>query len=302
MKARSERSMVYNPFYEKQVGINHDQELIDRALEGGSAELESLVLRHQSWIYNIALGMTCDASDAEDITQEILIKMITSLATYDRTRAAFRTWLYRIVANHVISKRRCRKEEAFSSLMSGDAYHEYVESIADEKAGRSPEHTALVREARNTCVAGMLLCLDKRQRFVFILGAVFGVDDAVGSEILEISRENFRKILSRSRKKLSHFFANTCSLVNENNPCTCARWIEPMKKLSLIRQEQDGDPAAVKSIAEVVRGRAREYCDLYDREMVGLYRDLPFSEPPDMMSWIRNAIKSDQFKGLMDLN
>jgi RNA polymerase sigma factor (sigma-70 family) len=293
---------VYNPFSEKQDLISQDQELIGKALEGGSAELESLLLRHQAWIYNIALGMTCDASDAEDITQEILIKMITSLSTYDRTKASFRTWLYRIVANHVLSKRRCRKEEVFSSLMTGDAYHEYVEGIADEKAERSPEHTALAREARNTCVAGMLLCLDKRQRLVFILGAVFGVDDAVGSEILEISRENFRKILSRSRNKLSNFFANTCSLVNEKNPCTCSRWVGPMKKLSLIRREQDGDPAAVKSIAEVVKGRAREYCELYDREMVGLYRDLPFSNPPDMMSWIRKAIKSDQFKGLMELN
>jgi len=280
--------------------MDRDQELIDRALLGGRAELESLILRHQAWIYNIALGMTLDASEAEDITQEILIKMITSLATYDLTRARFRTWLYRIVANHVLSQRRGRKEEVFSSLVTGEAYHEYVESIPDENVEHWPENETLSREARNTCVAGMLLCLDKRQRFVFILGAVFGVNDAVGSEIMEISRENFRKILSRSRSKLSNFFANTCSLVDEDNPCRCSRWIAPMQKLSLIGQ--GSGKASSRPISEVIQERAREYCDLYDREMIRLYRSLPFAEPPDMVSWIRKAVSSDEFKGLMDLN
>jgi RNA polymerase sigma factor (sigma-70 family) len=291
---------VYNPFIEKQDGMDRDQELIDRVLQGERAELESLILRHQAWIYNIALGMTLDASEAEDITQEILIKMITSLSAYDKTRAAFRTWLYRIVANHVLSRKRCRKEEVFSSLMTGDAYHEYVESIPDERAEHSPENKALSREARNTCVAGMLLCLDKRQRLVFILGAVFGLNDATGSEILDMSRANFRKILSRSRSKLSNFFADTCSLVNENNPCTCSRWVAPMQKLSLIGQA--GGTVSSRPISEVIQDRARGYCDLYDREMIRLYRSLPFAEPPDMVSWIRQAISSDEFKGLMELN
>jgi RNA polymerase sigma factor (sigma-70 family) len=301
-KTRMREAAVYNPFIERQNGTDRDQELIEGVLQGGSAELESLILRHQAWIYNIALGMTLDASEAEDITQEILIKMITSLSTYDRTKASFRTWLYRIVANHVLSQRRGKKEEAFSSLVTPDAYHEYVESIPDEKAEHSPEHKALSREARNTCVAGMLLCLDKRQRLVFILGAIFGLNDATGSEILDMSRDNFRKILSRSRSKLSNFFASTCSLVNEKNPCTCSRWVEPMQKLSLIGREGPGGTATFRPISEVVQDRARQCLDLYDREMIRLYRNLPFAEPPDMVSWIRKAIATDQFRTLMDLN
>jgi len=75
---------VYNPFNEQQDLKSTDQDLIDKALPGGGAELESLILRHQAWIYNIALGMTCDMLEAEDATQEILVKMITALATYIR--------------------------------------------------------------------------------------------------------------------------------------------------------------------------------------------------------------------------
>lgn len=293
---------MHNPFIEKQDANQGDQDLIDQALAGGSSDLENLILRHQAWIYNIALGMTCDAVEAEDITQEILVKMITSLATYDRRKAAFRTWLYRIVANHVLSQKRMKKEEVFSSLVGSDGYHQYIESIADEKADREPENKALTREARNTCLAGMLLCLDKRQRLVFILGAVFGVNDSMGSEILELSRDNFRKILSRSRSKLSYFFTSKCSLVNEKNPCRCSRWVGPMQKLSLIGQDDTGKRFLSQRIAEVVAGHAIEFQELYDREVVGLYRELPFAEPPDMISWIRRAITSDQFKGLMDLN
>ncbi|MRR38046.1 RNA polymerase sigma factor, partial [bacterium] len=134
---------MHYPFREKMDEGQQDLELIARALAGGSADLESLILRHQAWIYNIALGMTCDVSEAEDITQEILVKMITSLATYDRTRAAFRTWLYRIVTNHVLSRRRLKKEESFSSLVSPENYHAYVESIPDTVEDRGPENKAL---------------------------------------------------------------------------------------------------------------------------------------------------------------
>ncbi len=293
---------VYNPFMERQIGIAEDQDLIERALTGSGADLENLILRHQAWIYNIALGMTCDVTASEDITQEILIKMITALATYDPNKAAFRTWLYRIVANHILSQRRCKKEEVFSSLINEEAYHEYVESIPDKKAENTPENTALSREARNTCLAGMLLCLDKRQRLVFILGAIFGVNDAVGAEILEMSRVNFRKILSRSRSKLGNFFTSKCSLVNDKNPCRCSRWVEPMKRLDLIGKTDKERPAPFMRIAQVVQGRTRELHELYDKEVVGLYRELPFAQGPDMVSWIRRAIATDQFKGLMDLH
>ncbi len=161
---------------------------------------------------------------------------------------------------------------------------------------------ALSREARNTCLAGMLLCLDKRQRLVFILGAIFGVNDAVGAEILEMSRVNFRKILSRSRSKLGNFFTSKCSLVNDKNPCRCSRWVEPMKRLDLIGKTDKERPAPFMRIAQVVQGRTRELHELYDKEVVGLYRELPFAQGPDMVSWIRRAIATDQFKGLMDLH
>jgi RNA polymerase sigma factor (sigma-70 family) len=57
-----------------------------------------LIARHQAWIYNIVLRMVYNPYDAEDATQEILIKLLNSLSTFEG-RSQFRMWLYRIVVN-----------------------------------------------------------------------------------------------------------------------------------------------------------------------------------------------------------
>jgi RNA polymerase sigma factor (sigma-70 family) len=97
-----------------------DDELTARAMSGNRQALEELVVRYQPWIYNIAFRMVLVREDAEDITQEIVIKMLTKLSTYDPGKASFRTWLYRIVANHVINMKTRGYEKA---ALSFEAYH-----------------------------------------------------------------------------------------------------------------------------------------------------------------------------------
>src|SRR4030067_343559 len=97
-----------NPFQEKFEEDVNDSTYVTRSLHGDGDALEALVLRHQSWIYNIAFSMMNEIHDAEDATQEVLIKVITKLSTYDPGKASFRTWLYRIVVNHIINMRENR--------------------------------------------------------------------------------------------------------------------------------------------------------------------------------------------------
>jgi hypothetical protein len=70
-----------------------DDELVGQAKSGDRPALEKLVLRHQAWIYNIAVRMVFDPHDAEEVTQEVLIKVITRLSTF-QGESKFRTWLY----------------------------------------------------------------------------------------------------------------------------------------------------------------------------------------------------------------
>ena len=81
----------------------------------------------------------------------------------------------------------------------------------------------LIDESRISCTSAMLLCLDREQRLVYVLGEIFGVTDAVGAELLETSRDNFRQKLARARRDLHSFMQDRCGLVNTANPCRCAR-------------------------------------------------------------------------------
>src|SRR5687767_12016653 len=100
---------MFNPFIERDESDGSDAVLVEQSLAGDRESLERLVLRHQAWIYNIAVRMVFDPHDAEEVTQEVLVKVVTKLGTY-KGESAFRTWLYRIAANHVLSMKRRRAE------------------------------------------------------------------------------------------------------------------------------------------------------------------------------------------------
>src|SRR3954470_21272960 len=101
--------MIANPLSDSET-VDVDAGLVADAQAGSRDALEQLIARHQSWIYNIVLRMVYHPHDAEDITQEILIKVVTKLSTFER-RSSFRTWLYRIAVNHVLNMKRTRAEE-----------------------------------------------------------------------------------------------------------------------------------------------------------------------------------------------
>ena len=71
---------------------HEDESLVLRARSGDRQALEDLVHRHQAWIYNIAVRMLHHPQDAEDATQEILIKVLTRLASFEG-RSSCRTVL-----------------------------------------------------------------------------------------------------------------------------------------------------------------------------------------------------------------
>lgn len=96
---------MFNPFSEVVDPGSGDAELVERGVRGDRVALEQLVLRHQAWVYNIAVRMVFHPQDAEEVTQEVLVKAVTRLSTF-RGNSQFRTWLYRIAANHVLNMKR----------------------------------------------------------------------------------------------------------------------------------------------------------------------------------------------------
>jgi DNA-directed RNA polymerase specialized sigma24 family protein len=84
--------MNTNPLADPAPTDPEDRSLVARARSGERDALEELVRRHQAWIYNIAIRMLYHPQDAEDATQEILIKAFTGLSSFEG-RSSFRTWL-----------------------------------------------------------------------------------------------------------------------------------------------------------------------------------------------------------------
>src|SRR5882757_5701033 len=82
-----------------------DEALVLSSLQGNKSSLEELLRRHKDFIYNLSLKMTWDREDAADISQEVLIKVITKLDSF-RKDSSFRTWLYRITVNHILNERK----------------------------------------------------------------------------------------------------------------------------------------------------------------------------------------------------
>src|ERR1043166_2074438 len=112
---------VTNPFADNAPTDLEDRALVTRARSGNRAALEELVQRHQAWIYNIAVRMLYHPQDAEDATQEILVKVLTRLSSF-AGRSSFRTWLYRVVFNHLLNVKRGREELKITTFSAyGDA-------------------------------------------------------------------------------------------------------------------------------------------------------------------------------------
>jgi len=291
---------MHNPFCEKIIDDGCDTDDIAQSLKGNPSALEALILRHQSWMFNIALAMTGDIQLAEDVTQEALIKVLTKLSTYDPQKAAFRTWLYRIVVNHIMNMKENKKEIFFARMMENSADFEFIQNQPDRRKNVLPENERLTEETKTHCILCVLLCLTRKERIVFILAGIFDVTDKVGAEICDMSRANFRQSLSRSRRKIYRYFANNCSLLNDQNPCTCKDQTAFLIKADMINPRQLLiERNSLGPIHSILGGTVRRVEDSY-QEFMSLFRDQPFLRGPDMVSWLKDLMQTDPYRRLMD--
>lgn len=211
-----------------------NQALVQRSLDGDSGALDELIHLHQPFIYNVAWKMAHDPNDALDLTQEVLIKVITKLSQFN-FKSSFRTWLYRIVINEFLQSKRRQRETQFSTL---DAYGEQLDSIPNPELTREEEieFEELSKEMQLRCMSGMLMCLDREQRLIYILGDTFAIDHKLGAQLFDISPQNFRVKLHRARKELSNFMNNKCGLVNKGNPCRCPKKTKVLKSQGVLEE------------------------------------------------------------------
>jgi RNA polymerase sigma factor (sigma-70 family) len=200
-----------------------DAELVRAAVQGDRPSLEALVKRHQGFIYSLAQRMLYAPEDAADATQEILICIVTNLASF-RGEAAFRTWAYRIAVRQLLAFKKGRVEHVVHDFTCFGQALAATPDLDPPDEGSLPVDVRLViEEAKIGCLMAMLLCLDREHRMAFVLGEIFEASDTVAAEVLGISADNARQRLARARQQLREFLSGRCGLLDEGGTCRCAR-------------------------------------------------------------------------------
>lgn len=195
------------------------QAFVAKATSGDKKALETLVESVQDIVFNLSLRMLGTFADAEDATQDILLKMITHLSSF-RGDSSFTTWVFRIAVNHL----KNYKKHMFARYPLTFEY--YGDDIENGKIQDVPDLTQnvekgiLAEELKMSCTNVMLQCLDTESRCIFILGTMFKVDSRIAGDILGITPEAYRKRLSRIRKKMADFLGQYCGEYGSGR-CKC---------------------------------------------------------------------------------
>ncbi|GGG08607.1 hypothetical protein GCM10011344_06450 [Dokdonia pacifica] len=290
-----------NPFLKVYTGDKTDATLVESAQNGSKAALEELLLKHQPFIYNVAWKMVRHPADAKDLTQEALIKIVTNLSKF-KGESKFSTWCYRIVVNHFLASKRKASEKIFTSFeVHANALEQTPDSNMTEAEQKANEK--LIKEMNYSCMSGMLLCLNRDQRMVYILGEMFDADQTIGSEILNISKDNYRKRLSRARKDMFNYMNNKCGLVNKENPCRCHKKVQfaidnkiiDAKNLLFNRKEH-------ASFKEMIKPDADFMIETVEDKFDELYRQMPFKKDFDKKTFLLDIINDEKINQAMRLN
>lgn len=291
-----------SPFIDIAPGEKRDQELVHLAKGGSQAALEELVVRHQTWIYNLALRMVHHQEDAKDATQEVLIKLLTRLSTFEG-RSSLRTWLYRIAINHFLNMKRSHAElREITFAQYGKNLDNTPDMELSDPRAVPVDAELLTAETRIGCTSGMLLCLDRGQRLIFILGGIFGTSDIVGAELMDLSRDNFRQKLARARRDLQNFMQDKCGLVNTANPCRCAKKTRGFITAGFIDPDNLRFSQKRMTHVRVVAERVSAEITGLDKAYSEIYRSHPFQNSPDFVAALRELINRPNFQSPLELD
>jgi RNA polymerase sigma factor (sigma-70 family) len=161
-----------------------EKAMVVRAVAGDRDAVAQVVRLLQDPLYRLALRMVWRPAEAEDATQDIMVRVLDHLHTW-RAEARLLTWAYRIGVNYLLNLRRQTPQEV--AQLSLDAYRDGLADGLSEADYRGPEAVLLTAEVRLTCSQGMLQCLARDERIAFVLGDVFELNSTEAAWILGIT-------------------------------------------------------------------------------------------------------------------
>ncbi len=228
-----------------------DLELVQRATAGDAAAVDRIVTTLSTPFYNLALRMLHGHHDAEDATQEALLRVVTNLSSF-QGRSRFSTWAWTVATRAVLDHADGRARRA---LLSAEAFaQDLAEGMAapSPEAGSDPETAAVLGQVKLGCGRAMLQTLTGDLRVAYTLGEILDLDPSEAAAALGLTDATYRKRLSRARARLRLVLEQNCGIVDPGNDCRCARRRD--RALQLERLEPaDAVDLDVDALAATVR-------------------------------------------------
>ncbi len=184
--------------------MTKEQELaaIRRVQRGDVNAFEPLMAAYEKNVYNLALRMTGNAQDAEDMTQEAFLKAYSSLDSF-RGDSKFSVWLYRIVSNVCLDHlRRKSRRPAVSLSMEDDEGEDVQLDLPD--TSQSPEELLEKKLTREAVQRG-LAQLPEDARQILLLREIQGLSYEEIGRVLELDPGTVKSRIFRARKRLCAF-------------------------------------------------------------------------------------------------
>jgi RNA polymerase sigma factor (sigma-70 family) len=208
--------------------------LARRAVDGDRDAVAELVRGLEPLVYAVALRMLWHREDAEDATQEILVRVVTRLSQFD-FQSQLKTWAFRVAKNYLLDVKKSCVEGR------GLTFTSFGEDLAEGQSTEGPadaEHSLLMEEVKIGCTLGMLQCLDRPHRLAYVLGEIMDLSAPEAAEALDLDPAAFRKRLQRAREAVETFTRAHCGIVSQTANCQCNRRVPIAVRLGRVRPDE----------------------------------------------------------------
>lgn len=199
---------------------------------------EEWIEQYGRFVYGLAFRLTTDVQEAEDLSQETLLKAWLHCPEL-KNPAAVKSWLRTICVNEF--RMKIRKQASTPLSFSDDMEALEREGSLLTESIPSPVEEVIVSEEverlRDGCFLAMAGKLPLNQRAAFSLVDMFGLSIPETAEILDVTPKAVKGLLYRARLSLESFFRDHCGILDEKNPCRCSAWIEFSNNRNALQRE-----------------------------------------------------------------
>jgi RNA polymerase sigma-70 factor, ECF subfamily len=169
-----------------------DFQLIDSILEGNQKDFERLIKMYESNVFRVSIGLLHNKEDAEEVTQDVFLKVYRSLSTFNK-KSAFSTWLYRLTINTCLNFLRKKKRNLLWTGLS---------EMFQISSRETSSEAGMISRSDNEIIKQAIDSLPQKQRFAFVLTKYEELPQKEVAAIMKLSEGAVEQLVLRAKNNL----------------------------------------------------------------------------------------------------